>query len=217
MVAFLRSRERGEGKITPGPITAFAKFQINGRVLVTLTLTTIDQLIRIIGFPPRAEIKITFAQLWLVPNPDSTLASRIIWLGLMAAAEDESTLEPEQFFTRFVDLIALKHQIGSSSASWNETLIDGRQVWVDESFNTLGGVSLESVPDGIYMYGQNTDSVDVQFTAVARIHAEILFHQMNYADDYTQDGQRFTEGWAGYEWEESLGDAMELGTVDEAL
>ncbi len=217
MVAFLRSREIGEGKIVPGPITVFAKFQINGHINVTLVSTTRDQQVRLIGFPPRAEIQITFCQLWLVPSPSSTTANRTIWLALIAANESETTLASAQFFQRFIDLMAFKQQIAGTPANFSEVVIDGRQVWVDELFNTLGGVALESVEDGIYLYAQNTSGTDVAVDLVGRIHAEILFHQMNYADDYTQDGQRFDEGWAGYEWEEAVGDAMELGTVDEAL
>ncbi len=217
MVAFLRSRERGEGPITAGPITALARFQINGRVSRTITTQTFDQQIRVVGFPPRAEIQITFCQLWVIPSPSSTIADRLVYLGLLAASEDEAVILAEQFFQRFIDMIVIKQQAEGTLASWEETLIDGRQVWVDELYNTLGGVALESVPDGLYLYAQNSATTDVSVNMVARIHAEILFHQMNYADDYTQNGKRFTEGWSGYEWEESLGDAMELGTVDEAL
>ncbi len=217
MVAFLRSREIGEGKITPGVIKVLARFQINGSINITLTTTTRDQQVRLIGFPPRAEINITYSQLWLVPSPSSTLADRIIWLALIAANESETTLQSPQFFARFIDLMAVSQQLEGTAGSFQTTIHEGRQIWVDEIYNTLGGVALESVEDGLYLYGQTTTAEDVAVDLVGRIHAEILFHQMNYADDYTQDGKKFDEGWAGYEWEEAVGDAMELGTVDEAL
>ncbi len=218
MVALLRSREVGQGKITPGNIVTLWKTQINGRVSNTLAGVLFDQLVRIMSFPPRSEIHVTFCQLWLIPSPGAVFAKREIYLGLIAASESESTLLNSEFFPRMMDMVVIKQQSVDTvpNAAW-ETVIDGRQVWVDELFNTLGGVALESVPDGLYLYAQNTSTTDLAVTVVGRIHADILMHQENFADDYTQDGKRFTEGWSGYEWEESLGDAMELGTVDEAL
>lgn len=208
-MAFLRSRERGEGKIDAGPVTAFWKEQINGRVSITLTNQTIDQVLRLMSLPPNAQIRITFAQLWMIPSPSSTLANRIMYLGLVAANEAEVTLGAE-FFDRFIDLVAIKQQIAGTPANFVEYLIDGRQVWVDEDFDTRGGVSLESVHDGIYLFAQNTSTTDTSMSLIGRVHVEMILHQMNWADDYTQDNMRVTEGWAGYEWEESLGDVHEI-------
>ncbi len=179
---------------------------------------TIDQVIRLMGFPPKAEIQITFCQLWAVPDPATAFDDRIIYLGLLGANEAEAVLTDEQFFQRFIDLTVVTHElVGTTPATALQTVFDGRQVWVDEKFNTLGGVALESVPDGLYLYAQNTSLTDLGLIAIARIHAEILFHQMNWADDYTQDGIHYTEGWAGYEWEESLGAAMQIDGADGAL
>lgn len=175
--------------------------------------TTIDQALRIMGFPPNAQIRITFAQLWLAFSPSSTLADRIMYLGLVAASEAEATLGVE-FWSRFIDLSVVIQQVEGTPADFQTTLIPGRQVWVDEDFDTRGGVSLESVPDGIYLYAQNTSGTDIAASVIGRIHIEMILHQMNFADDYSQDGQRFTEGWSGYEWEESLGDAMQIDQAD---
>jgi len=216
-VAFLRSRERGEGPIKAGPISVFAKFQINGYISVAITAIAFTQLFRLMGFPPRAEIKITFAQLWLIPSEAASSVDRNVHLGILAASEGETTITDAQFYDRFIDYIAIGHKAHGTVGNFTENQYLGRQIWIDELFNTLGGVSLESVPDGIYMFASTPNDVDMPARCVARIHVEMILHQMNYADDYTQNGQRVTEGWAGYEWEEAVGDAMEQGTVDEAL
>ncbi len=215
-MALLRSREVGEGPIKAGLIQVPESIRINGRTISTLASVTFDQQIRLVGFPPRAEMHITFGQLWLVNDPQTAPASRTIWLALIAANEGEATLNIEAFYQRFLDLIAWRTQTAGTVGNFTDTIIDGRQIWIDEVFNTLGGVALESVHDGLYLYARNSSGTDVTVEIVGRIHLEIVHHQMNYADDYTQDGQHFREGWAGYEWEESLGDAIN-DTNDEDL
>lgn len=133
-----------------------------------------------------------------MPSVNRTVVNQRLTMGLLAANDDEDTILVDQFYSRYIDLIVNDTIVNSTG--WVSVINhEGRQVWVDEIFDSKQNQS----HDGLYLYAQNGAAQDLSTQLVARIHVEYELEQRYWPDSYTRKGKHHNDGWNGYEWEES--------------
>lgn len=161
------------------------------------TSATVTQFMELMGFLQKSIVHLEFSliAIGVETRPDT---SGLITLYLVPADSNETTLSFEAARARAIDIemnsVLIWSTVGAivlPSPKW--------QTWIDETF-----YNDQQSWAGLYLYMRTTADTNGVLQVFARAQGTMFILQRNYADNYTRKGMRITEGWEGYEWEESF-------------
>lgn len=162
-------------------------------------VATPTQIIELMGFPHKSIVHVEFSQIQVIPETQPSADAYMI-LYLIPADSDETTVTFAQASVRLIDAEMMSIIFGDGTGM---VILPGQkfQTWIDEIFwnDRLSWA-------GLYLYMFTSADPGCDFTIRIKVQGTIFLTQRYFLDNYTRKGRRITEGWEGYEWEESISD-----------
>lgn len=158
-----------------------------------------NQIGEICPFPYRTAVVIDEIEVWWSSATEWS-ADSIVNIAIIPADGDESTLTGEEYNARQLFYDQRTYIAAGTVGNLLVEYSSPTYLFPNVTF-TSGDMGKE----GIYFYSRTNNFTNgPSINAKSRVVYSIFWVQNYYSDTYVKKGKRITEGWAGYEWEESF-------------